>query len=59
MLAPVDKSFRGTGHCVLTLFEVLGCVVEENEVALDAVGGLVHHLDFERGELIRLLLEHL
>lgn len=44
---------------MLTLFEILGGIIEKNEMTLDAVGGLVHHLNFKRGELIGLLFEHL
>lgn len=44
---------------VRTLFEVLGCVVEEDDVALGAVCCLVHHLDFQACQLVWLLLEHL
>jgi len=42
-----------------TLFEVLGGVVEKNDVALSAVSCLVHHLDLQACQLVWLLLEHL
>ena len=42
-----------------TFFQILGRIVQQDDVTLGAVGGLVHHLDLETSQLIRLLLEHL
>jgi hypothetical protein len=42
-----------------TFFQILGRVVQQDDVTLGAVCGLIHHLNLETSELVRRLLEHL
>jgi len=45
--------------CRHTFFQILGRIVQQDDVTLSAISGLVHHLDLETGQLIRRLFEHL